>query len=386
MSDLDVLRELTGEFLPPPFDDLVTVSRKRRRRSAMGAVAAAAAAVIVVIAVATGVAGPPQADQGPIAPTPSPTETTAPAEPMVNGRIQSGDDYLGRVGGPCDGCEEADALAFDQGTGRLLLAWPDSDFRHIERLRVIGRDGELAELACPDDFDCGQLLANPLATFGPGADEFSVEVAERKIQVVGYDGAVRRTVDVSAALGDETVYGIAWSPDGRRLALVTRAAPVTGRGFVNNIWLVDPDGHDPQLVYTASSTEALRKGNSSFAYVGSLVWSPDGKRLGFIEEHELGHRGGRVEQRSIQAVSLLVPEPGQGGLGAARTLYDYTTLPYYHAALVWSPDGARVAVRSFGQVLELSADDGSVLARHPFVERDDPTEDLPPLVWPARHR
>jgi hypothetical protein len=385
MSDLDQLRELTGQFRPPPYDDLIAVSRTRRRHAAVGAAAAAAAAVIVGIAVTTGVAGLPRADQTPVAPSPSATETTAPANPMVNGRIQNTDDYLARVDAACDGCEEADAIAFDQATGRLLLAWPDPESRHLKRLRVVGPEGQLADLACPDDFDCPQHTAGLLATLGPRADELSIEVAEKEIRLIGYDGAVRRTVDVSAALGDQTVYGIAWSPDGSRLALVTRAAPMTGRGFVNNIWLVDPDGHDPQVVYTATSTEALRTGNSSFTYVGSLVWSPDASRLGFIEEHELGHGGGRVESRSIQAVSLLVPEPGEEGPGAVRTLHDYTTIPYYHAAFVWSPDGARVAIRSFGQVLELSADDGSVLARHPFIEKDDVTEPLPPLVWPAKH-
>jgi hypothetical protein len=384
MSDLDQLRGLTGQFRPPPYDDLVAVSRTRRRHSAIGAAAVAAAAVIVGIALATGVTGVPRADRTPTAPSPSATETTAPANPMVNGRIQTTDEYLSRVGAACDGCEEADAIAFDPHTGRLLLAWPDPESRHLERLRVVGPEGQLADLACPDDFDCPEHTAGVLATLGPGADELSVEVAEKVVRLIGYDGTVRHTVDLSAVLGDETVYGMVWSPDGSRLAVVTRAAPVTGRGFVNNIWLVDRDGHDPTVVYTASSTETLRTGNSSFAYVGSLAWSPDASRLGFIEEHELGHGGGRVESRSIQAVSLLVPEPGEEGPGAVRTLHDYTTIPYYHAVLVWSPDGARVAIRSLGQVLELSADDGSVLARHPFVEKADVTETLPPLVWPAR--
>ena len=56
--------------------------------------------------------------------------------------------------------------------------------------------------------------------------------------------------------------------------------------------------------------------------------------------------------------------------------------PPLQRAFLWSPDGARVAVTVFGQVLELSADDGSVLAGHPVMEGDVPIETLRPLVWP----
>jgi hypothetical protein len=82
MSDLDVLRELTGQLRPPDYDDLVAVARKRRRRSALGAAAAAAAAVVVVTAVAAGVADQRGIDPTPIAPEPSVTESSSPASPQ----------------------------------------------------------------------------------------------------------------------------------------------------------------------------------------------------------------------------------------------------------------------------------------------------------------
>lgn len=44
MSDLQILRELAGQVLPPQFDDLIVVARKRRRRSSL--VAAAGMAVL----------------------------------------------------------------------------------------------------------------------------------------------------------------------------------------------------------------------------------------------------------------------------------------------------------------------------------------------------
>ena len=39
---------------------------------------------------------------------------------------------------------------------------------------------------------------------------------------------------------------------------------------------------------------------------------------------------------------------------------DYTRFTF-----AWSPDGTRIAVTGSGSVIEISADDGRVLARHP---------------------
>jgi hypothetical protein len=38
---------------------------------------------------------------------------------------------------------------------------------------------------------------------------------------------------------------------------------------------------------------------------------------------------------------------------------------YEQFAFAWSPDGTRIAVAGLGSVVEISADDGEVLARHP---------------------
>lgn len=75
MSDLDVLRDLTGEFRPPPYDDLVAVSRTRRSRAAAAAGAAAAVVVVVVAVTAAGLTHVTRADRAPVAPPPSRTET-----------------------------------------------------------------------------------------------------------------------------------------------------------------------------------------------------------------------------------------------------------------------------------------------------------------------
>ena len=53
MPEVDVLRELTGQFQRPAFDELVTVSRTRRRRTTLGAALAVSSAVVLVTVAAT---------------------------------------------------------------------------------------------------------------------------------------------------------------------------------------------------------------------------------------------------------------------------------------------------------------------------------------------
>jgi hypothetical protein len=64
-------------------------------------------------------------------------------------------------------------------------------------------------------------------------------------------------------------------------------------------------------------------------------------------------------------------------------LYDYETRPFDYAAFMWAPDGTRVAVRVPDYVLELSPDDGRVLARHPF-ECQMSSDVCYDLIWPAK--
>ena len=341
--------------------------RERRQRYGVLAALAAAAAVVAVVVGVRAVTPDDNGAPEPVGPSPTPTQeasqTTAPVTPMLNGRLTTVDQYLAEVRPPCDDCFVSER-AFDQQTGALLVAWQPLDGSTPTDVSVIGRDGRVAQLPCPGDLDCDP------ATLGPGPAELSVEVAYHEIGVIDFDGAVKDTVDLSDALDGESVQGLAWSPDGTRLAVTTRES--TGRSFVANVWLVDPGGGDPLLVHTAASSENL---DGNLAYIWSLAWSPDGTKLGFIEEHA-ALAGGFEESLSIQAVSLLLPGPGQEGPGAATGLYDYATRPHDAAAVLWSPDGTRVAVRVPRQVLELSAEDGSTLARHPLIGGHP--------IWPAR--
>jgi len=319
--------------------------------------------------------------------------TTAKVASMVNGRIQGIEDYLARARPACDDCY-LEGGAFDPETGALLVTSRRRGSGRLVGLSVVGADRSLADLSCREDLPC-RGPGDGAQALGPGADELTVLSSRHEVQVIGYDGTRRRTIDLSALLdGSTEVRELAWSPDGGRLAVTTREL---GSGLVSRIWLVNRDGADPQLVHTASYDGP--SGGTPLTYIWSLGWSPDGRRLGFVEEQARLYSLSE-ESLSIRAVSLLLPERGQQGPGTPTTLYEYVTRPFDEAAFLWSPDGTRVAVRTRDRLLELSAhgtrrsfkdcdgvlvlspEDASVLARHSFACAEQ-SFSWSPLIWPA---
>ena len=348
-------------------------AQRRRSRTAL-TLSAAAVAVGLAVAGSLQVAGRDGASPTlPAHPTPTPT-----AAPLVNGRLQSLQDYLAGVHPSCGRCDDENESAFDLGTGRVLLSSYDAETGGLTALRVVGPRGELARLTCPHDFSCRTEPGpgRPNAVLGPGPDEITLTGEDQQqIQVVTFAGTARHAFDLSAVLADkETVQDLSWSPDRRRLAVETRGF-ARGAGMVHHLWLVDRYGGGIDLAYTARYPGQPPKGKIGLAYVGSLTWSPDSSRLAFIEEH--AHLGGSETSVSTRAMSLLLPPHGQDGPSRVSTIYEYAgRLVDISPAVVWSPDGTRVAVRLEHAVLELPADGGSVLAQHPGIGGV--------LLWPAQ--
>jgi len=363
MSDLDVLRELAGELRPPPYDTLVGVARTRRRRLAVAASVSAAAAVVGVVLGVQSMTGHTETAP-PVAPSPTPslTERTEPA----NGQIQSWEAYVARLGVECGGCYPA---SFDQDTGRGLAGLVAN--HRTAALRVLGPGGLVASLDCPR-VACWGASGMREMDLGPSPDEVSVldvDEGSAVVQVLGFDGALRRTLDLSGVTPDFYDFQqLAWSPDGRQLALTT---------FDAKIWVVDRDGGDPRLVYDAGLPRDPSDADLE-ASIWGTTWSPDGGALGFVEGHLVQPASGTTPSL-FRAVALRLPGAGQDGTGTARTLHELSAVPDSAGAglssFLWSPDGSRVAIRTPEQVLELSAEDGSVLDEHPFVDGL--------LVWPA---
>jgi dipeptidyl aminopeptidase/acylaminoacyl peptidase len=371
--------------------------RERRHRYGVVAGLVAAAAVVAVIigllAVTRDGNDPPQ-PVGPTTPTPTetPTDTppasTAPLSLPANGRLARAEDLFARATEPCSVITADDELATP---GADCVIWaqdvdatasiglfeenpidtgndPDGP-AIVTTLRVATRDAVIGQFPSP--------YGGVDAELGPGPDEISLPHG-RDITVVGFDGSERRSIDLSSALvppqGDtvEEIRSLEWSPDGTRVAVVSRLH--TAEGMSSQIWIVDRDDGQPQLVHTATNTGSVPANNTPLTYIWSVAWSPDGGSLGFIEEFAYIGRTEVAQSRRAAILTL-----SGSGDSAPRTLYDYASSTVYdEAEVLWSPDGARVALRVPDQVLELSPADGRILDRHPLIAGK--------LVWLAREK
>ncbi len=313
----------------------------------------AAGVLVVVVAACTGSAGAPAEAADP---SPSGTVTataTADVAPVVNGPITSAQRHFRTA------VSSYHWLAFDGAADRGLFAsyvrcadcLPSRG--RVRRLIVLGPNGRVATLACPDSQRCHLGDSGSAATLGPGADAVTVEWGHGRLAVIGYDGTVRRRLDVTAALarGDD-VTSLAWSPDGSRLAVLTWAVVRRTR-----LWLVDGDAAAPTLAYTADNP-----------FLGHPVWSPDGQSL--LLEGLLPTRDKRrVRSFGADVVALHLSSAGSSPGLTPQVRYRSNRHFDWAGNITWSPDGTRIAARVTYGVVEISAEDGRVLAQHPESRR-----------------
>lgn len=276
-----------------------------------------------------------------------PSASATPAPPVVNGRITSAQRHLRTH------VSSYSWLAFDgdSDTG-LFVSYRICRHcrpRHIRLARfiVVGPAGRVATVACSDRPPCRASTDGNAASLGPGADEVTVESGERTLVVIGYDGTLRRRIDLPASLPrGRDIWWLAWAPDGSRLAVLT------GARQGSDIWLVERDG-TAELAYSGTSPWLLRP-----------AWSPDAQRL--LVERMIPRRSGTLFRDS--GADVLVLDRSSAGSSPALTaqvLYRSNRHFDWAGNLAWSPDGTRIAVRTGGGLVEISAGDGGVLARHP---------------------
>lgn len=130
-----------------------------------------------------------------------------------------------------------------------------------------------------------------------------------------------------------------WSPDGTRLALSL------GDGHISDIYVTTLDAHGRRL--TDSQTIAVRP-----------VWSPNGKRIAYTVMSPPG-------QESTDA-GIYVAEPD--GTQKKRV----SSLPTYGVS--WSPDGTKLLLQAIGAVYLVDAEGGDpVKIRVPTRDLLDPT-------------
>ncbi|HEU4912765.1 MAG TPA: hypothetical protein VFV76_12785 [Actinomycetes bacterium] len=316
-------------------------------------------------------------------PTPTPTETHTAIVPVQrNGQITIAERYL------AGDARAYQWRAFDAASETGLFV--TEGHRGDEDLTVVGRTGPIATLTCARDLRCPPLdnWLSFAATLGPGADEVTVASGDGAAQVIGYDGSLRRTIDLTATIADgEDVRGLRWSPDGGRLAVTTIHQERGEWRSASRVWLVDREGGNAQLAYSLwqdrqawVDRQSRKDTPSGFDGTGVIWtasgwgWSPDGQSL--LLDIVIG------TNRSDVVVLHLLPD-GAASPVMAQTLYHSNRHFDWAGNVAWSPDGTRIAVRTSPpgpeykhRVTEISAEDGSVIAQHGHLNGW--------LIWQAR--
>jgi hypothetical protein len=379
-DELDVLTRLVDYHdhiaapTVPVADDVHRGRRRlaRRRTLAAGGVALAVAGIVLTASLVTG-RDPDGAPDPARTPTPTPTETHTAIDPVLhNGQITGAQRFFGVDAG------DYSWRSFDPESETGLFATGVG-------LTVVGPAGPLATLTCARDLRCSPEWSwlSYAATLGPAADEVTVASADATAQVIGFDGTLRRTIDLTATgTGGGEVGGLRWSADGSRLAVVTFQSVDEGDAAVTRAWLVDREGGDAQLAYALwfDETDPIKRAGPDFDGEGHIWaasgwgWSPDGQSL-LLDVRTPGQR----MEYGAEVVVLHVPPEGPA---TAQTLYHSNRHFDWAGNVAWSPDGTRIAVRTRvpgtlmrHRVTEISAEDGSVIAEHPHINEW--------LIWPA---
>lgn len=348
----DISRSAEESANLPDFTTIAHRGALRRRRRTLAAVVAAAVAVAALLGSLQLVeerralpAAPPSTT---LTPTTPPKECPTGQAPDC-GPITSAEKYLAAADAGGYQWRSFDAVT-DKG---LYVSAPDQG--PVESVTVVGARGPLATLTCARELQCSKDdWLNFAAALGPGADEVTVASGDRTVQVVGYDGSVRRALDLRGSLpAGHTITKLAWSPNGNRLAVLTSRSEGFGRG--EDLWLSDAGGA-VRLAYSAKIWD-----------LGG--WSPDGQSL--LVDVYVGQVGADVVQLRLQPDGSARPV-------TARTLFRSGRHFDWAGNLAWSPDGTRIAVRDVPGIDEISAEDGTVLARHPHIEGW--------LIWPRSAR
>jgi dipeptidyl aminopeptidase/acylaminoacyl peptidase len=135
--------------------------------------------------------------------------------------------------------------------------------------------------------------------------------------------------------GDFDVASGAWSPDGRRLAIVRhRGGRMRHR---SDLWLADADGADARLLV------------EELASISAMAWSPDGRWIALA--------AGRVEGESMVGIWL-----ADARTGAVRRLGGEDLELNPSGTIVWHHDGTRLAAvaehRGIRQIVSIAIPSG----------------------------
>ncbi|HET6631407.1 MAG TPA: S9 family peptidase, partial [Rhodanobacteraceae bacterium] len=156
-----------------------------------------------------------------------------------------------------------------------------------------------------------------------------------RVQLAAADGSHVRTVSLADARKGCDEGAPRWSPDGKRLALLSNCA--SKNHAQQDIYLVDAEAKAPQA----------RRLTRLDGYAHALAWAPDGKQLGILYVKGDTHRGGataatkaRVGVIGVSGVQHQRLAAVDAGDGSVRPITPASLYVYEYA---WSPDASRVA-------------------------------------------
>lgn len=354
---------------PPAFDEPATrdpaealieeARRRARRRHRLVAGAVAAATIgLAAIGVATS-SGDAPPTRGPGAPMVAPAEDAdLGVFDLMRGRIVYVAGRELRAVDPDDPASvHTTILSPDVAAGLPMAAGWSADGTRLaltseasETKYVMETDGAVTPVG--EVPGCCLFVTSPWLS--PDGTTSVERVTADWLRLRDLDGGPARLVEFVPPLG---AYGLAfvpthaWSPDGSRIAFAVERQ--VGRDLLPSIHVVDP--------YTGIQREL---GTGDIGHIRQMAWSPDGSRLLVVG----GHRGWSTNMPPSNP--LLDPQPADLYLievdGSAAADSDSTPISIasgHYVAATWSPDGRRIATVDFapsGRSLIVMADDGSL--------------------------
>ncbi len=195
------------------------------------------------------------------------------------------------------------------------------------------------------------------------------------VWVMNADGSGQRRLTNGGVPGCGREWGHAWSPDGRKIAIVSSGPTppfgesgiyvmnadasgerrlTSGTGFESNpAWSPDGrriaftggrDGNAGIYVINADGTEQRLLMPAAVTYPPGPAWSPNGETIAFTIEHP---KAPGAQTRSLEIYVVNADGSGQRRL-TRNTVRDNDP--------VWSPDGRRIAFESNWQLWVMNAD------------------------------